>query len=287
MTCFFSKRCLENDHLVDVRIRHHEHRTIKVQASALEHISGSGSGHSNPPNGVVPATSTANQTRILPAHETGLTTPLLDLTPFDTTASMIFLFWLFARRLPSLHSDCDLRRPHRAHEGPDRHLGAYVTERDKQEIYRIGLIEAWRLGAWLDARCFQNDVLWLLARLLEREEVQAVRSADPHYSSAIAWARRAYDATTTPSAEDGGSEASGSSGSCNLRDFAVDVAAKRVYDVGMNGMTLSLKDREDLGANAAFAADVFASLGGQIGTRGVGVQELARQYLVEKVGEKE
>lgn len=66
----------------------------------------------------------------------------------------------------------------------------------------------------------------------------------------------------------------------NLREFAVDVAAKRVYEVGMNGLTLDPEERDLLSSNGKFAAEVFASLGGQIGTKGVRIQDFAKAYLI-------
>lgn len=107
---------------------------------------------------------------------------------------------------------------------------------------------------------------------MQAEEQLAARSPEPHGSYAISWARRAFDATADLTH---GRE---------LREFAVDVAAKRVYDVGMNGWTLGPRERLELGGCAQFAAEVFGSLGGQIGTKGVEVEDLARVYLVEEEG---
>ena len=68
----------------------------------------------------------------------------------------------------------------------------------------------------------------------------------------------------------------------SLADFAVDVAAKRVHDVGMIGLALSPNEREALSTNEKFASEVFASLGGQIGTKGIGIRDFAIAHLIEE-----
>ena len=50
----------------------------------------------------------------------------------------------------------------------------------------------------------------------------------------------------------------------------------------MNSLLLSFSERENLGTNPQFASEVFGSLGGQIGTKGVGVMDFARAYMVEE-----
>lgn len=67
-----------------------------------------------------------------------------------------------------------------------------------------------------------------------------------------------------------------------LRDFAVDVAAKRVHDVGYDNLLLTSTERRELSVNMGFAADVFGALGGQIGTGGVLVKDMARAYLIKE-----
>lgn len=57
---------------------------------------------------------------------------------------------------------------------------------------------------------------------------------------------------------------------------------EQVYDVGMNSLLLSFSERENLGTNPQFASEVFGSLGGQIGTKGVGIMDIARPYMLEE-----
>lgn len=57
---------------------------------------------------------------------------------------------------------------------------------------------------------------------------------------------------------------------------------RQVYDVGMNSLLLSFSERENLGTNPQFASEVFASLGGQIGTKGITITDFARAYMVDE-----
>lgn len=49
-----------------------------------------------------------------------------------------------------------------------------------------------------------------------------------------------------------------------------------MFTVGLNGMVLTREERRALGGKEGFAGDVFASVGGQIGVKGVGIRELGR-----------
>ena len=55
----------------------------------------------------------------------------------------------------------------------------------------------------------------------------------------------------------------------------------------MKGLTLTLHERDCLSTNSLFAADVFASLGGQIGTKGLGIRFFAEAYLMHEEKELE
>lgn len=100
--------------------------------------------------------------------------------------------------------------------------------------------------------------------------MEAARSAFPQYSSAIGWARKTWE------------KANGKVEGRKLADFAVDVAARRVFIVGKKGLVLNTKERRDLGDQSGFAGEVFASVGGQIGVRGVGIKDFGRVGEVEE-----
>jgi hypothetical protein len=255
-------RCIEDDTFVQVRAKHCENRPFRIQASILSHVSSK-------------QHAIAGILSIPPEASSSDVPAVLDLTAFETSAVMMFLFWLVNRRLPKLLTECALQaQPNslsptaKSDQKPDQI--ARFTQRDKEELYRVGMIEAWRLGAALGSATFMNDVLMLVAMLLERDEVLAHRSHDPEYSATIVWARRAYDAMEDSPAQ-----------RRELQGFAVDVAVKRVFDVGASGLMLSPAERRALSGNAGFAANVFGSLGGQIGTSGVGIGEFVREYMVD------
>jgi hypothetical protein len=243
-------------------VKHCETRHFKIQASILSHVSSK----QHAIAGILSFPPEASSSDV-PA--------VLDLTAFETSTAMIFLFWLVNRRLPRFSTECALQAQPKSQSpitknGQKPNRIACFTQRDKEELYRVGMIEAWRLGAALGSATFMNDVLTLVAMLLERDEALAHRSHDPEYSATIVWARRAYDAMQGSPAQ-----------RRELQGFAVDVAAKRVFDVGASGLMLSPAERRALSGNAGFAADVFGSLGGQIGTSGVGIGEFVREYMVQ------
>lgn len=179
-----------------------------------------------------------------------LAQPALDLKEFPTSASLIFLFWLYNRRLPPTP-------PNLSHQTQE-HINALFSD-------------AWLLGASLAAPTFQNAILGALVRALEKEEVEAGRGPIPHYSSAVPWARQTWG------------KARARTEGKNLVGFAVDVAAKRVFQVGVYGLMLTRQERKDLSGTDDFAGEVFASIGGQIGVRGLSYRELGRIGQVEEM----
>jgi hypothetical protein len=166
----------------------------------------------------------------------------LNLKAFPNSASLIFLHWLYTRNLPQTSE----------------------ISRTAQESLNDTLSETYLLGAALGAPAFQKSVLGALANNLEREEREATRGPLPQYSSAIAWAAKTWQ------------KAEGEVDGRRLREFAVDVAARRVFMTGINGLLLNQEERSHLSGEKGFAGEVFGSLGGQIGMRGVGIGELAK-----------
>lgn len=179
-----------------------------------------------------------------------LAQPTLDLKEFPASASLIFLYWLYNRRLPASPPN---------------------VSREIQEQINALSSDAWLLGAALGAPAFQNAILHALVWVLEREQAEAGRSPLPHYSSAISWARQTWE------------KASVLAEGMNLAEFAVDVAAKRVFDVGVDGLLLTREERRELSEESEFAGNVFASVGGQIGVKGLGYRELGRVGEVEEM----
>lgn len=278
----WASETLSSDAFVSVLVRYHEHRPYAVQRALITQI----------------ANNDKASVRIEDAS-----TPTLDLTSFETTSGLIFLFWLFNRRLPTLQQDCALPPPTSqttpANE-TELKLDAVARMSHKRlqaETFTLGLIDAWRMGSSLHAPRFQNDILRMAAKRLQSTEVAALKSDEPHYSHSIKWARQAFDALSPSPLEALEGEKVKSKGR-ELREFAVDVAAKRVgrvdtnmvallthkqvYDVGMNSLPLTFSERENLGTNPQFASEVFGSLGGQLGTKGVGIMDFARAYMVEE-----
>lgn len=166
----------------------------------------------------------------------------MDLKSFSTSASLVFLYWLYTRRLPQIPT----------------------LSRTAQESLNDTLSETYLLGAALGAPAFQESVLGGIANNLEREERQASRGPLPQYSSAIAWAAKTWQ------------KAEGKVEGRRLGGFAVDVAARRVFMTGINGLLLNKEERGCLSEEKGFAGEVFGSLGGQIGMRGVGIGELLK-----------
>lgn len=171
-------QCLERTSLVSVLIRHQEHRHLEVQCCLLSHA----------------GSHTKARLKIQWPEPDTNGPPILDLTSHDTTASFIFLFWLYNRRLPSLKRDCDLLnetttekllRSIKPYDPLEAGEDAEVSDREKKETFDISLIHAWVLGACLRSAKFQNDVLRAMTTSLDAEEVDARRSSDPNYRSAI------------------------------------------------------------------------------------------------------
>jgi hypothetical protein len=136
-----------------------------------------------------------------------------------------------------------------------------------------------------------------VARSLEREEKDAKKSVDPRINSAVAWARNAWETAKgglpdvcsgcgVPVGDDGTSqhehEKTDNAWSGPLAEFAVDVAARRVWVVGAKRLVLTPEERSDLGSRSDFAGEVLARVGGQIGMKGVRIGDLVKDYLVEE-----
>lgn len=204
---------LSSDSFVSVLVRHHEHRPYGVQRALIAQI----------------ANNDQASTRIIHAESS----PTLDLNPFETTSGLIFLFWLFNRRLPTLQQDCVLppstppTTPANATELRLEALTRATHQRLQAETFTLGLIDAWRLGSCLHAPRFQNDILRLVARRLEETEIAAMKSDEPNHSHSIKWARQAFDALSPSPLEMLEGDEMRMKGR-ELREFAVDVAAKRV-----------------------------------------------------------
>ncbi|SMR46730.1 unnamed protein product [Zymoseptoria tritici ST99CH_1E4] len=195
-------------------------------------------------------------------------------------------------------------------------ISSTTNEKERDLVYLNGLTQTYRLGAALGSPKSQNEVLKRIARDLEREEEGASRSSDPRVSIAVRWARDAWDLARTalPSICEGcgvpvgeGGHFSSSSESwdglgedssqvkgegrrkgveewgAKLADFAVDVAARRVWVVGKRGLVLTREERGLLGGDAVFAGEVLARVGGQVGMKGVRVGECVGGCLVEEV----
>lgn len=232
---------LSHDTFVDVQLP--KHLPLQVQSSLLTATTN--------PNRARVSVSWPPETLIQPEF---LAQAILHLKDFPLSASLVFLFWLYNRRLPPPRIDSS-----------QEELG-----RALQEHFNDVLSESYLLGAALNCAAFQNTALRTVARALDTEEHEAARSPVPHYSSAIPWARKTWEKANRIEAK-------------KLAEFAVDVAARRVFMVGVNGMVLSREERRDLGGETAFAGDVFASVGGQIGVKGVGIRELGRLAEIEEM----
>lgn len=181
--------------------------------------------------------------------------------------------WLYNRRVALLQSNyrkicCDTQELIDAIRRTGKALPSDTM------VFNFLMTESYLLGAALDSPVFQNEVLFAVARALEKEEIDAVRGPTPHTSSAIAWARWTWD------------KASKREEGKKLAEFAVDVAARRVFTTGQNGGVLTQEERKNL-SGAGFAGEVFASVGAQIGMKGVRLGELARTGRVEMMREAE
>lgn len=178
-----------------------------------------------------------------------LAQPILNLKEFPASATLVFLYWLFNRKLPPAP-------PNISHITKE-HINALRSN-------------SWLLGAALGAPSFQNTVLHALVRELEKEEVEAARDPLPHYSGAIFWARQTWDKAVA--------RADGR----KLAEFAADVAAKRVHVVETNGLVLTQEERRELSGQSEFAGAVFLSVGRQIGMRGLEYRELGKMGEVDE-----